>query len=134
MHTLTTIFLCDLHCIVTHCLFDIPKVTKSWSLFKTSRDPINSMLLDNYYVLMPYISPTFGIELLAPCPPYSNDFPTKIRKFPCCAICPTPNDAKVCRACKTCICCNGFHCTMFTLDNPTQPPLHSKTNATQIVK
>lgn len=121
MHTFTTYFLCALHCIATRCLFDIPKVTMSWSLFKTSRDPINSMLLDNYYVLMPYISPTFGIELLAPCPLCSNDCPAKIRKFRCCAICPTPKDAKVCKACKTYICCNGFHCPMFKLDNPPNP-------------
>jgi hypothetical protein len=122
LHTFTIISLCGLHCTTTCCLFDISKVAMSWSLFKTSRDPINSMLLDNCYVLMPCISPTFGIELLAPCPPCYSDCPAKSRKLPCYAICPTPKDVKVCKACKAYICCNGFHCPMFTLDNPPNPP------------
>ncbi len=122
MHTFTTISSCVLHYIATHCLFDNPKVTMSWSLFKTSKDPINSMLLDNHYVLMTCISPTFGIELLAPCPPCFSDCPANTRKFPCCAICPNPKDAKICRACKAYICYNWFHCPIFTLDSPPNPP------------
>jgi hypothetical protein len=80
------------------------------------------MLLDNHYGLMPYISPTFGIELLAPCPPCSSDCSANTRKLPYCIIYPIPRDAKVCKACKACICCNGFHCPMVTLDKPPYPP------------